>query len=145
MPEFKHFKIASSGKYLGWVLSRNGIMLPFEAPLAKFKERVQDVVSGNASAPCAILRYNQRWAPVLSYVAQFAHPERKNKNNNNGQHSIDIPAREQNAIHRILRLPPQSMSRSLMQAVGLYSAVAPTRLVHNMSAIMVRFANSERQ
>ena len=32
-----------------------------------------------------------------------------------------------------------------MHTVGLYSAIAPTRLVHNMSAIMFRFANSERQ
>ena len=31
-----------------------------------------------------------------------------------------------------------------MHSVGLYSAIAPTRLVHNMSAIMFRFANSER-
>ena len=56
IPEFSQFRIAISGKYLGWVLGRDGIKLSFEAPLAKFKERVAEVVSGRASAPIAILR-----------------------------------------------------------------------------------------
>ena len=42
--------------------------------MKKFEHRVHEIVAGSAPAPIAILRYNQRAVPVLSFVSQFACP-----------------------------------------------------------------------
>ena len=135
VPEFAEFAIATSGKYLGWFLGNESVQLSFQGPFEKFNSRVQEVVDGNAPAPLAIMRYNQRAVPVLSYVSQFASPFSH----------FDVADKEQNAIHRILRLPPRSMSRKLMHSIGFCSVIEPRPLRAYSLGIMFRFAASEKQ
>ena len=135
VPDFQDFSITNAGKYLGWYLGRNSIALSFAAPLEKYTSRIQEVVDGSAPATVAIVRYNQRVIPVLSYVAQLAVPSR----------TIDLAAREHGAIHRILRMPPKSMSRELMHNIGFSTVVSPIPVVNYALAIMYRFALSEKQ
>ena len=89
-PSSENMRIESSGKYLGWALGRDGHVQSFKGPIDKYRDRVLEVVAGNAPATQAILRYNQRAVPVLSFVSQFAPPPP----------SFDLPALEQTAIHK---------------------------------------------
>ena len=138
IPEFACFRVQSYGKYLGWTLGRDCTRLSYEAPINKYSARVQEVVDGQLPAPQAILRYNQRAVPVLSYVAQFSEP-RINKSK-----IFDLDAREHTAIHRVLRFPPKCMSRSLMHDVGFCRVISPTKLRGYCACILFRFACLKR-
>ena len=83
----------------------------------------------------SVLRYNERCVCLLSYVAQFAYPPKE----------VQPEALEQQSVHSILRMPPNSMSRFLVHSLEPFTAVAPTPLVNYCMSIMFRFANSERQ
>ena len=96
------FLVQSSGKYLGWFLGADGVQNSFKEPLEKVVQRVHEVTEGNAPAASSIIRFNQRVAPVLSYVSQFSPPP-IDKN---------IPELSQWSIHKILRLPSNCKSRS---------------------------------
>ena len=135
LPAFEHIRIESAGKYLGWYLGRNSHQLSFEGPIQKYKDRVLEVVGGRAPSTQALIRYNQRAVPVLSFVAQFAFPP----------DSFNLPALEQISIHKVLRLPPNCMSRNLMHNIAFATAVAPTRIADTCLAIAFRFAVSERK
>ena len=134
VPELVDFKIKSSGKYLGWILGVDSCKRSYEAPLAKFRDRVLEVCSGDAPSTVAILRYNQRAVTVLSYVAQFSPPPCERS----------IAELSHNAVHKVLRLPPKSMSRSLVHSIAFCTAVDPIFLPHYCAAILYRFAASER-
>ena len=134
IPEFAEFVITSAGKYLGWILGRNSDALSFAEPIAKYNKRVLEIVDARAPSTVAFLKYNERVAPVLSYVAQFAIPP----------FDLDIGRIEYQAIHKILRLPPQSMSFALTHRLEDFCAVAPIALEDYCLAVMYRFAYSER-
>jgi len=154
VPDFQDFSITGAGKYLGWYLGRNSIALSYAAPLEKYASRVQEVVDGSAPATVAIVRYNQRVVPVLSYVAQFAAPQASKclrlKQRQFSEkvtvlnETVDLADREHGAIHRILRMPPKCMSRELMHSIGFASIVSPTPVINYSLAIMYRFALSEK-
>ena len=115
-------------------VNRFSIKLSYAAPLDKYQARVQEIVEGRAPSTVSIVRYNQRAVSVLSYVAQFACPDS----------SIDLAAKEHGAIHRILRMPPNSMTRDLMYNIDFCTLVSPTRLADYVLASMYRFALSEK-
>ena len=57
---------------------------------------------------------------------------------------FDRAAREHTAIHRILRMPPESMPRALMPAIGFCTVLEPTRAVDYGLAVMCMLAVSKR-
>ena len=131
---FANFVIADSGKYLGWYLGRNSVELSFASPFSKFAARVKDVFEGNAPAATSIIKYNQRCVPVFSYHAQFSLSSRED----------NFAHKEHLAIHKILHMPPNSMSRDLMRHIDFCSVITPVWLEPYFSAIMLRFALSEK-
>ena len=133
IPEFAEFQIAASGKYLGWHLGVDSATLSFHDPLAKFNKRVLEIADGKAPSTVAFLRYNERAVSVLSYVAQFAIPP------------SDLGKLEYQARHKLLRMPPQSMSYDLSHRLEDFCGVAPTALEDYCLAVMYRFAHSERK
>ena len=74
VPDFAEFKICSSSKYPGWHLGVNSNEISEQDPLANFGKRVIDISDGKAPSTIAMLGYNGRALPVLSFVAQFAVP-----------------------------------------------------------------------
>ena len=135
IPEFSEIKISSAGKYLGWHLGLEGSQLSWLAPLTKFQARVSEIAKGHAPATVALQRYNQRAVTVVSYVAQFALP----------LISTNIEAKEQQAIHKILRVAPNSFSRDSLCRIGEFTGVQPTPLFEYCLAVSYRFAYSERK
>ena len=87
---------------------------------------------GDAPAAVSIVRYNQRAVPVLSHLAQFAYPDR----------SADIARREHLAIHKVLHMAPNCMSRQLMKQMDFCTVASPFWIEHLMSSVMFRFAVS---
>ncbi len=134
-PEFADFAIQASGKYLGWHLGVNAVNISFVAPVNKFVNRIEEICLGRAPTIPSVLRYNQRAVSVLSYVAQFAVPPATSKLASLGQW----------AVHRILRLPPQSMPRDLMHSIGFCTIVEPLPLLSYCAAVQYRFAHSESE
>ena len=133
VPEFADIIISNSGKFLGWHLGRQGAVLSFAAPVQKFSNRVHEIVAGKAPAAPSIIRYNQRCPTVLSYVAQFAEPP--------CEYNIESLAHW--ACHSILRLPPKSFSRKLINSVAFCSGINPLPIVSYCAAVRYRFAVSE--
>ena len=72
--QFSNIVIAESGKFLGWHVGRHSAILSCAATIKKFFVRVPEICLGEAPAATALVRYNRRAVPVLSYVAQFAVP-----------------------------------------------------------------------
>ena len=99
-----------------------------------FVHRIEEIVGGRAPAASSILRYNQKAIPVLSYVSQFAPPP----------FSANVCALAHGAIHKIIRIPPNSMSRVLSHSMSFCSAVQPIPVLAYCGAHLIRFAQSER-
>jgi len=134
VPDFASFVIADAGKYLGWILGRNSIHKSFNEPARKYVDAVHEICIGQAPATVALCRYNQRAVPIFSYVAQFADPPKE----------VDVEGLSQWAVHSVLRMPPQSMSRQLMYSIGFCSLIEPLPLKAYCSAILFRFASGIR-
>ena len=107
----------------------------YKEPLKKFVNRITEGVEGKAPCTTAICRYNQRVVPVLSYVSQLASPPTR----------TNIAGLGQWAVHRILRLPANSLSRDLCHSVSVCSAVDPIPLKAYCAANLFRFARSEQK
>lgn len=82
----------------------------------------------------AISRYNERAVTILSFVAEFSPPPPGSNMKVIGQH----------AIHKILRMPPNSLSCDLLRYLGCFSNIAPVCLEDYITACAYRFALSER-
>ena len=134
VPEFAEFIIADSGKYLGWYLGADSIFRSFQAPFRKFRARVVEVAHGGAPATVSIIKYNQYAVSVISYVAQFAAPSLECK----------VAALDHWAVHKILRIPQNSMSRKLCHSLEEFTIVDPIHLGSYCAAILFRFAQSEK-
>jgi len=133
IPEWKDFQIVSVAKYLGVFIGRGGAIATFAAPVNKFLDRVEEVAGTSAPALGSILRYNERVATVLSYVSQFvAYPDQPG-----------LAALEQRAVHKILKFPPNTISRRLMHSLEPFLAVSPVAVVAQCSATLCRFASAE--
>ena len=135
VPDFMDFCICSSGKYLGWHLGINSVALSFEDPMKKVVTRVHEVVAGHGPVTSAILRYNQRIVPVLSFVSQFAHPP-------DVEALLDL---DQWAIHKLLRIPAKCLPRNMCHSISVCTEVDPIPLSSYCSANLIRFAHSERE
>ena len=57
----------------------HSVSCSYGEPLEKCVSRVHGIIAGKAPAAAAIIRYNLRAVPVVSYVSQFAlpHPDAK--------------------------------------------------------------------
>ncbi len=81
----------------------------------------------------SILRYNERVASVFSFVAQVIPLH----------DPPSLAALEQRGVHKMLRLPPNSMSRKLMHSLEPFHCKSPTALIPMCRASMYRFARGE--
>ena len=98
----------------------------------KFKERVKEIAEAGAPTLPSILRYNEYAASVFSFVAQVCPiPDHK-----------EFAATEQNGVHKMLRLPPNSMSRRLMHSLEPFLGKSPLCLSAWSKAAMFRYAFS---
>ena len=88
---------------------------------------------GRAPAAVALIRYNQRAVPVLSYVSQFAIPPSV----------YNIESLAHRSVHSILRLPPNTFSRKLTNSISFCSGIDPLPILSYCFAIRYRFAASE--
>ena len=65
-----------------------------------------------------ILRYNERVASVFSYVSQVTQiPD-----------PSSLAALEQRGVHKVMKLPPNSMSRDLTLSFSPFSAAVPNAI-----------------
>jgi len=133
VPEFADIIIASSGRFWGWHLGRQGAILSFAAPVKKFSNRIHEIVAGKAPATPSIIKYNQRGPTVLSYVSQFAVPPEE----------YNVESLAHWAVHSILRLPPNTFSRKLTNSIAFCSGINPLPILSYCSAVRYRFAASE--
>jgi len=133
VPEWKDFRIVSAAKYLGVFLGVDGANISYLAPTQKYFDRVEDISGASAPALGGILRYNERAVSVFSYVSQFVQIV----------DTKSMSALEQRGVHKMLRLPPNSMSRQFMHDLGMFSAKSPLALLPICTAALVRFAHSE--
>ena len=125
VPDFEDFLIASSAKSLGWFLGVGSSKLSWQEPLQKVTGRVEEIVSANAPATTAILRFNRRAVPVLSFVSQFSHPPV----------CADLPKLDQWNVHKLLRIPSSCMSRNLWHSVSFCTDMTHSLLFHFASLI----------
>jgi len=137
VPGFLEFSVKPSGKYLGWWLGVDSVNMSYKDPVDKFVHRVEDVVGGKAPAATSICRYNQRGVTVLSYVAQFSLPPSELK--------PSLPSLDQWAIHKLLRIPFNSLPRNLAHSLTPFSIIEPTPLTAYCMAVHYRFAHSEAE
>jgi len=133
VPQFSNIVIAESGKFLGWHLGRHAATLSFAAPIKKYANRVHEICNGKSPAAVAVIRYNQRVVPVLSYVSQFAVPP----------DSYQIQSLAHRSLHSILRMPPNSLSRNLINSVGFCTGINPLPIRSYCASVRYRFAVSE--
>ena len=91
------------------------------------------MVAGNAPITSALLRYNRRCVPVLSFLSQFVHPPSK-------EALLDL---DQWCVHKLLRIPAKCMSRKLCHSISFCTEVGPIPLNAYCSANLIRFAHSE--
>ena len=104
-------------------------MLP---PIQKFANRVQGICLWRAPA-AALVRYNQRVVPVLSYVAQFAvRPD-----------SYKLSALAHSSVLSILRVPGNSFSRQLTNIVWFCLGISPLPINSYCVSVRYRFAVSK--
>ena len=132
IPQWQDFQIVDTGKYLGIWLGRNSPTKTYEAPVEKFKQRVLQVFEGKSPSLPAVLQFNERVSPVFSYVSQVMLPPS----------SVDLESLEQHGIHKILHLPPNCMSRTLMHSISDFCAQVPRVSSASCAANMTRFAKS---
>ena len=95
-------------------MERGGLELTWDPPCRKYIDRAIEVANGGAPALPSIIRYNERAASVFSYVSQMFCPP------------ASMEALEQRGVHKMLHMPPNSMSRHLMHSMQPFSTVAPT-------------------
>ena len=135
IPEWANFQIGEVGKYLGIWLGVNGDLKTYETPGEKFQTRAGEIFDGGAPALPSLLRFNERAIPVFSYVAQAFAPRDWKK----------MYRFEQNAVHKVLHLPPNCMSRELFHSLEYFSGVVPRCHGAYNKSCMIRFAKSEEE
>ena len=133
IPAWKDFKIVPAAKYLGVFIGRDSEQLTFKAPCDKYLERVEELASTGAPSLPTILRYNERVVTVFSYVSQVIRPPDWKS----------LASLEQRAVHKALKLPPNSMSRKLLHSFQDFCAKVPISLCASVRASMYRFARNE--
>ena len=130
IPDWADFQIVAAGKYLGVWLGKDGDTRTWAIPSEKYLERSAEIAVGQAPALPSIIRYNQRAVSVFAYILQvFPVPE-------------NLASLEQRCVHKMLKLPPNCMSRKLMHSFHDFCDVIPTSVISWCRAAMYRFAFS---
>ncbi len=133
LPDWAEFRIVSKGKYLGVYLGRDAGKETYALPCSKYLERVDEIASGSAPSLVSVLRYNERAATVFSFVSQVI-PMHDPQS---------FAALEQRGVHRMLKLPPNCMSRKLMHSLEPFHCKSPTAILAMCRASMYRLARTE--
>ena len=132
IPEWQDFQIVPAAKYLGVFLGVDAASITFREPTHKYFDRVEQVSCSVAPSLGSILRYNERVVTVFSYVSQFVQvPDTK-----------ALGALEQRGVHKILKLPPNSLARDFMHNLAPFSPKSPNALLPMCSAALARFAHA---
>jgi len=135
IPAWKHMQVVDHGKYLGVFLGVGGVQKTFKGCEEKYLSRCFDISLSVATALPTIVRYNERAVPVFGYISQvLLHP--------------DIPKLkrlEQRGIHKILKLPPNSMSQKLTHSFGEFCPLVPRPIFAMSIAAHSRFAKAEEK
>ena len=71
LPDWANFKVASSAKYLGFLIGPGAGAKMWEGPMKKLENRILAIKNGQASLALNAITYNTRVVPVTSYVAQL--------------------------------------------------------------------------
>ena len=74
IPEWKHFKVETRGKYLGVYIGPELGGVNWEAPIAKATMRANDINASKPPLEWAARQYTTRVLPVLGYVGQLTPP-----------------------------------------------------------------------
>jgi len=72
VPQWASFSVAAHGKCLGFHLGPGGESKQWEAPIAKHKERAEEIARLDLPMQLSGARYNSRAVTVLGYVAQLS-------------------------------------------------------------------------
>ena len=118
VPEWSGVKFAWVGKYLGFNIGqRGGTCSSWDAPVAKFKARVE-IVASNPHAPSLLMvYYNRSVCTTLSYVEELCPPP------------PDLAKMETTAITRILKLPAWALATDGAVKLKDCGLTAPPSLV----------------
>ena len=68
IPEWKHFKILSVSKYLGFQLGPDAGRAQWTGTFKKFKDRVDEIKRSGAPVSVAAFTYNIKVIPVPLYI-----------------------------------------------------------------------------
>ena len=79
IPEWAHFNIVPSAKYLGIYLGPKAGAHQWVAPVSKFKVRVGEIHAQNLPAGISAVQYMSKAVSVLGYVGQIASPPKRFK------------------------------------------------------------------
>lgn len=126
----KTFTLSPLESIWGGCLGVDSVGKSFQDPFKKSVHRVHHVNSGNTLGAPALLRYNRRAMLVLSFVSQFA-----------SSPPIDANLSELDrwSVHRILKIPSNSMSRNLCRSVLFRIEVGPILNASNSFCVVHNF------
>jgi len=121
-------KIAGHGKYLGFFIGPESGTHNWSSPLSKYRQRAREIHVAALPAAFSASEYNSKCLPTLLYVSQLCPPP---------PHLLQT---ELGAIHKILHLPPQTISYSLAINLSPVSGFNIRSACTAMNASMIRFA-----
>ncbi len=127
------FANCAQGEILSFFLGRDGARESYSLPCRKYLERVEDIGSASAPSLVAVLRYSERAATVFSFVSQVIPVH----------DPPSLATLEQRGVHKMLKLPPNSMSRKLMHSLEPFQCKSPTAIISMCRASMYRLARRE--
>lgn len=135
IPEWKDFQIVAAGKYLRVYIGVDGARITYRDPTHKYLDRVEGIAGSAAPTLGCVLQYNARVVTVFSYVSQIVQiPSTK-----------EFAALEQRGVHKMLKLPPNSMSHKFMHGLEPFLPKSPTALLPMCRATLARFAHSNQE
>jgi len=128
-------QVVDHGKYPGVFLGVGGVQKTFKGCEEKYLSRCFDISLSVATALPTIVRYNERAVPVFGYISQvLLHPD-----------NPKLKRLEQRGIHKILKLPPNSMSQKLTHSFGEFCPLVPRPIFAMSIAAHSRFAKAEEK
>ena len=120
--------ITNHGKYLGFFIGPASGFHNWSSPISKYRQRAREIHAAALPVAFSASEYNTKCLPTLLYVSQLCPPP---------PHLLQT---EIGAIHKVLHLPPRTISYSLAvnfsDIIGLSIRSASTA----MNASMIRFA-----
>lgn len=128
IPEWKDMNITNHAKYSGFVLGSAAGIHSWSSPISKFKQRAGEIHGASLPAVFSDNEYTTKGLPTLLYVSQLCSPP---------AHPLQT---ELGAIHKILHLPPQSLSYTLAMNFSALTGFSIRSAATAMNASMIRFA-----